>query len=186
ACTSSARMWRASGRGCTVMPCAPASRQARAARTTSGSLPPRELRRTAILLTLTLRTVIARSVPGDRAPPPGTSVARRFGGSTARRFVLGGRGEPARFGLLAQAAQLFRIQHQLLVARAAADAVGRELEDEGGEHGQRHQQRERQATGRRSGERHPQGSKGKHEEQPGHGATPKYAGGSLPRRVGPV
>src|SRR5690606_33144921 len=67
ASTSSARMWRASGRGCTVMPWAPASRQARAARTTSGALPPRELRSTATLLTLTLRTVIGASLARRRS-----------------------------------------------------------------------------------------------------------------------
>ena len=68
ASTSSARMWRASGRGCTVMPCAPASRHARAARTTSGAWPPRELRSTAILLTLTLSVVIAAgAAPAARA-----------------------------------------------------------------------------------------------------------------------
>src|SRR3546814_19850105 len=39
------------------MPCAPASRQVRAARRMSGSSPPRELRSTAILLRLTLRPV---------------------------------------------------------------------------------------------------------------------------------
>src|SRR5690349_22639127 len=62
ASTSAARMWRASGRGWTVMPWAPASRQARAARTTSGASPPRELRSTATLLTLTLSTAIAGSL----------------------------------------------------------------------------------------------------------------------------
>src|SRR5690606_33729214 len=49
------------------MPWAPASRQARAARTTSGALPPRELRNTAILLTLTLRTVIGASLARHRS-----------------------------------------------------------------------------------------------------------------------
>src|SRR5690606_30148727 len=78
ASTSSARMWRASGRGCTVMPWAPASRQARAARTTSGALPPRELRSTATLLTLTLRTVIGASLARHPSKQGRKQARRRF------------------------------------------------------------------------------------------------------------
>jgi hypothetical protein len=50
-------MCRSSGRGWTVMPCAPASTQVCATRSTSGTLPPRALRSVAALLTLTLRRI---------------------------------------------------------------------------------------------------------------------------------
>src|SRR5688572_21421022 len=66
ASTSSARTWRWSGRGCTVMPCAPAASTARAAATGEGRAPPRELRSTAILLTLTESFVIARIISARR------------------------------------------------------------------------------------------------------------------------
>src|SRR5437868_12105055 len=46
-----------------VMPPAPACRQTAAARLTSGSLPPRELRSTAILFTFTLSIVIRQLLP---------------------------------------------------------------------------------------------------------------------------
>ena len=46
-------MWRASARGCTVIPGAPASMHARTASITDGIRPPRELRTVATLLTLT-------------------------------------------------------------------------------------------------------------------------------------
>src|SRR5690625_6461995 len=50
-------MWRWSGRGCTVRPSAPASRQVRPWAIRSGKLPSRELRIRAILLRLTLSLV---------------------------------------------------------------------------------------------------------------------------------
>src|SRR6186997_2468681 len=53
--TSLARTWRSSARGCTVIPGAPASRHVVTASVTLGTFPPRELRRVAILLTLTDR-----------------------------------------------------------------------------------------------------------------------------------
>src|SRR5688572_22828793 len=52
-CTSDALMWRPSARGCTVMPGAPAAMHVDTAFNSSGSLPPRELRSVATLLTLT-------------------------------------------------------------------------------------------------------------------------------------
>src|SRR3954470_7228276 len=55
------------------MPCAPAASAARAASTGSGSLPPRELRSTAILLTLTLSRVTRAVYRRDALPV----VARR-------------------------------------------------------------------------------------------------------------
>ncbi len=51
--TSAAVMCRASARGWTVMPGAPAATQVRTASSTDGTRPPRELRTVAILLTLT-------------------------------------------------------------------------------------------------------------------------------------
>src|SRR6478672_8804839 len=105
--TSSARTWRASGRGCTVMPCAPASRQVRAARTMSGAWPPRELRSTAILLTLTLSTVIADWLGAGRR-------------SSRGRFL---RLLAARLGLFAQPAQFLRVDQHRFVTTAAADAL---------------------------------------------------------------
>jgi hypothetical protein len=48
-------MCRSSARGCTVIPGAPASRHVVTASVTLGTFPPRELRRVAILLTLTDR-----------------------------------------------------------------------------------------------------------------------------------
>src|SRR5690625_809422 len=54
---SLARMGRWSGRGCTVRPSAPASRQVRPWAIKSGKLPSRELRIRAILLRLTLSLV---------------------------------------------------------------------------------------------------------------------------------
>src|SRR5690606_57714 len=63
AVTSSWRIWRPSGRGCTVRPRQPCSRHTRAAASGSGSRPPREFRSTATLLRLTLSTAIV-------APPP--------------------------------------------------------------------------------------------------------------------
>ena len=59
--TSNDRICRSSSRGCTVMPGAPASRQISTARGTLGTLPPRELRSVAILLTLTERLIIDRT-----------------------------------------------------------------------------------------------------------------------------
>ena len=52
-CTSSVVMCRASARGCTVIPGAPASMHVRTASITDGIRPPRELRTVATLLTLT-------------------------------------------------------------------------------------------------------------------------------------
>src|SRR5687767_2847983 len=101
-------MCRASGRGCTVIPCAPASRHVSAACTTSGSVPPRELRSTATLLTLTLSAVAIGS--------PRRLLRRGLG--------LGGRCELARLGLLAQPAQLDRVDHCALVAAAGPGARG--------------------------------------------------------------
>src|SRR5690349_383442 len=63
--TSSTRMCRWSGRGCTVMPAQPASTATRAATTGSGHACPRELRSTATLLTLTLRAVTRHPGFGD-------------------------------------------------------------------------------------------------------------------------
>src|SRR5687767_12081327 len=103
------------------MPWAPANRQARAARTTSGSLPPRELRITAILLTLTLSVVIARDPSHGRAG----SLSRRLGGRLRACF--------ARFGDLAQAAQFHRVDHMALVAAATAYAGGIPAHDPGDE-----------------------------------------------------
>ena len=60
--TAKAKKGVASGRGCTVIPCAPKRSQSSAARTTSGRLPPRELRTTAILLMFTLSFVIKNSI----------------------------------------------------------------------------------------------------------------------------
>src|SRR5687768_11058177 len=57
--TSSGRICRRSGRGCTVIPWAPASRQIRAARTRSGIPLVRVLRRVATLLTLTESRVMS-------------------------------------------------------------------------------------------------------------------------------
>src|SRR5690606_31835855 len=51
-------MWRPSGRGCTVMPCAPASMQMRAQRVTLGMPIVRVLRSSATLLRLTLSRVM--------------------------------------------------------------------------------------------------------------------------------
>src|SRR5574337_14358 len=59
--TSSAVMCRRSGRGCTVMPPQPAAMQVSAALPRPGSWPPRALRSTAILLRLTLSTVMRRN-----------------------------------------------------------------------------------------------------------------------------
>src|SRR6187401_1000798 len=53
--TSAGRICRSSARGCTVIPGAPASRHVVTASVTLGTFPPRELRRVAILLTLTDR-----------------------------------------------------------------------------------------------------------------------------------
>ena len=50
---------RSSGLGCTVMPCAPNFSQLIAATITSGLLPPRALRKVAILFMFTLNCVIA-------------------------------------------------------------------------------------------------------------------------------
>src|SRR5690606_9311315 len=73
--TSSVRICRWSGRGCTVMPWHPASIATRAACAGSGWSPPRALRSTATLLTLTLSRVIrasaarlGRLVPDHRIP----------------------------------------------------------------------------------------------------------------------
>ena len=52
-CTSAVVMCRASARGCTVMPGAPASMHVRTASITDGIVPPRELRTVATLFTLT-------------------------------------------------------------------------------------------------------------------------------------
>jgi hypothetical protein len=52
--TSAAVMWRSSARGCTVMPRLPAPTMTRTASITDGTDPPREFRRVATLLTLTL------------------------------------------------------------------------------------------------------------------------------------
>src|SRR5678816_3499514 len=102
-------MCRASGRGCTVMPWAPASRHVLAACTTSGSDPPRELRSTAILLTLTLSAVAISSVIDAGA----VSLRRRLGLRS---------GDLAGLGLLAQAAQLDRVDHRGLVPAARTGA----------------------------------------------------------------
>src|SRR3546814_17376428 len=93
------------------MPCAPASRHTVAARTTSGAAPPRELRSTAILLTLTLRTVIG--VPPDEL----AAVAHR-------RFDRGVGPAPG-FGLFAQSPQLLRLPHKRLVARSEELRAGK-------------------------------------------------------------
>ena len=55
--TSAGLMWRSSARGWTVIPGAPAATATRAASTTLGTAPPRELRSVATLLTLTLSLV---------------------------------------------------------------------------------------------------------------------------------
>ena len=55
--TSLRRMWRSSGRGCTVMPSAPASSASVAARSTLGMPKWRVLRNKATLLTLTDKAV---------------------------------------------------------------------------------------------------------------------------------
>ena len=57
--TSSLRICRSSGRGCTVMPCAPNNSQSTAKRCTSGRLPPRALRSVATLLIFTLSFVMS-------------------------------------------------------------------------------------------------------------------------------
>ena len=59
-CTSAARMWRSSGRGWTVMPCAPASSAMVAARVTLGMPSVRVLRSSATLLRLTDSAVVPR------------------------------------------------------------------------------------------------------------------------------
>src|SRR5690606_2885065 len=64
--TSDGRIWRWSGRGCTVMPPAPARMAVSAAWSTRGSSPPRELRSTATLLTFTLSTVMRPAYPARR------------------------------------------------------------------------------------------------------------------------
>src|SRR3970282_86371 len=99
-------MWRASGRGCTVIPWAPASRQVRAACTTSGKLPPRELRNTAILLTLTLRTVMESA--GIARIPAWANERCAGAADSALRVVLRAGRDPARICLLAQAPELVR------------------------------------------------------------------------------
>src|SRR5215467_1023293 len=66
--TSPARTWRPSGRGCTVMPCAPAPSAMRAAWTTSGIPTVRVLRRRATLLRLALSEVIALPSQGQQVP----------------------------------------------------------------------------------------------------------------------
>src|SRR5690606_2326225 len=105
ASTSSVRAWRPSGRGCRVIPAAPASRQVLAARTRSGSPPPRELRSSATLLRLTLSRVMATA--------DGTEGAASGPGRGAVGF-LGG--HAAGFRLFAQAPQLVRIDHHRVVA----------------------------------------------------------------------
>src|SRR5208282_5294668 len=55
-------MWRSSGRGCAVSPSAPASCAIRPKRNTSGTPVRRELRKSAILLRLTLRRGMAASL----------------------------------------------------------------------------------------------------------------------------
>ena len=91
-----------------------AGRRARRA-TTSGSSPPRELRSTAILLTLTLSARHRARVGARQA----ASALKLAGGSDGRADAAA----LARFGLLAQAAQFLRIEHQGFVAAAAADAL---------------------------------------------------------------
>src|SRR5688572_22329762 len=62
-------MWRWSGRGCTVMPCAPAATHNSAARNTLGIPTVREFRSRAILLTLTLSRVICFSMGSGLSSP---------------------------------------------------------------------------------------------------------------------
>ena len=56
--TSLYRIWRSSGLGWTVMPCAPKASQSNATFNTFGTLPPRALRMVATLLMFTLKFVI--------------------------------------------------------------------------------------------------------------------------------
>ena len=65
--TSCDVMCRASARGCTVMPGAPASTIVRTASRTLGTRPPRELRSVATLLTLTLRRTMAAATRNVQA-----------------------------------------------------------------------------------------------------------------------
>src|SRR5262249_8912883 len=60
--TSASTMWRRSSRRCAVMPWAPASRHCSAARTGSGYVVPRALRRVATWSTLTWRRTAAFTV----------------------------------------------------------------------------------------------------------------------------
>src|SRR6185312_11499052 len=62
ACTSDRRIWRPSGRGCTVIPYAPYFKILAASASTSGAFFPRALRIVASLLTLTLRRVMGHPV----------------------------------------------------------------------------------------------------------------------------
>src|SRR5262249_12116745 len=74
--TSPARTWRPSGRGCTVMPCAPAASAMRAAWTTSGIPTVRVLRRSATLLRLALSEVITRPSQGQQVPEDPAALQR--------------------------------------------------------------------------------------------------------------
>src|SRR5882672_3603284 len=65
--TSGARTWRPSGRGCTVMPSAPASSAIRARCSTLGMPIVRVLRRSATLLRLTLSEVMVRKIGQQRS-----------------------------------------------------------------------------------------------------------------------
>src|SRR5580765_4764806 len=65
--TSSGVIWRRSARGCTVMPGAPAPMHVSTASTTLGSRPPRELRKVAILLTLTESWIMDHEESGSES-----------------------------------------------------------------------------------------------------------------------
>src|SRR5690242_20575774 len=72
--TSSLRMWRWSGRGCTVMPCAPAASAMRAKRDRSGMPLLRVFRSVAILLTFTDSLVMGRSAQSTALDGPANQL----------------------------------------------------------------------------------------------------------------
>src|SRR6185295_9003300 len=115
-------MWRWSGRGCTVMPCAPAAIHACAAAQTSGWSPPRELRSTAILLTFTLSNVMARRAAGNdesiNASMPPHSGQAPVG---ARRLALAA-GKVERHG--DDMAVFVALENQSVLAIGVGEAVG--------------------------------------------------------------
>src|SRR6478736_2225891 len=123
AMTSPGRMWRWSGRGCTVMPCAPAAMHACAAAQISGWSPPRELRSTAILLTFTLSKVMTRRSSGNEKSISVSMPPHSRHAPVCRRRLALAAGQVQHDGN--DATVLVALENQSVLAVGVGETVGR-------------------------------------------------------------